>query len=347
VIRASAGIFYDNDMRHNTEVFANPPFFFTREFVFPPSLSNPFSSASTSTLRPNTFEQHFRDTYVEQWNLNVQYEVAKDLIASVSYVGNHSLKGRRNRNVNQPLPGASVGPYPSFLTITLFEQAGSSNYNAFQFHLERRFSRGLAFTSSYTWGHAIDDRPGQGAGPAQDSYNMRAERGDSDFDVRHTWVASGTYELPFGAGKPWGGWSINAISTAQSGRPFTVAMSLTQQTFSGLRPNVVPGIHWKPANQGPDSWINTAAFVAPASGAFGNLGRNTLRGPGLYNLDVSLVKTQRISDSARLEFRSEFFNVLNHTNFGLPNAVYGPTLGTIATTSVPERQVQFGVKLGF
>jgi hypothetical protein len=345
VVRVSSGIFFDNDQRHNTEVFANPPFFASREYFFPPSLSAPFSSGSTSTLQPQTFERHFRDTYVEQWSLNVQYQIAEDLLASVSYVGNHSVKGRRLRNVNQPLPGTSAAPYPGFARIALFEQAGSSNYNAFQFHLDRRFSRGLAFTSSYTWGHAIDDRPGQGAGLSQDYYNMRAERGDSDFDVRHTWVASGTYELPLGTGRPWGGWSINAISTTQSGRPFTVTTSLPTATFSGQRPDVVPGTNWRPSNQGPDLWIDPNAFRSPA-GPFGTLGRNTLRGPGVYNLDVSLIKTHRL-ETASLEMRAEFFNVLNHPNFGLPNAVLGPTLGTISATSVPERQIQLGVKLTF
>jgi hypothetical protein len=350
VIRASGGIFYDNDMRHNTEVFTNPPFFRADQFLFfapggsSLTLSNPFpSAANLATRRPNTFDKHFRDTYIEQWDLNVQYQVAQDLLASVSYVGNHSVKGRRGRDVNQKLNG--VTPYPEFGMISLFEQAGSSNYNAFQFQLDRRFSHGFGFTSSYTWGHAIDDRPGQGSGFSQDYYNMRAERGDSDFDVRHTWVATGTYLLPFWNGKSWGGWSVNAISTAQSGRPFTVTTTLPSVTFSGQRPDAAPGVNWRPANQGPDRWINTIAFNKPA-GQFGTLGRNTLRGPGLYNLDVSLVKTHTIGEG-HLEFRAEFFNVLNHPNFGLPTAVMGQSLGKIATTSLPERQIQFGFKVGF
>jgi hypothetical protein len=345
VIRASSGIFYDNDMRHNTEFFSNPPFFLTQEYESPVSLSDPFNTSLPigSTLRPNTLDQKFRDTYAEHWNVSVQREIATGVLVEVAYVGNHTVKARRLRNL-QRAPGV---PYPDYAAINLFEQAGSSNYNALQVRVERRFSRGFGFLSSYTWGHAIDDRPGQGGGPSQDYSNLRAERGNADFDVRHNWVVSGSFELPFGKGKSWGGWTLSGISTAQSGRPFTVTM-LPPIFQIGTRPNLVGD--WKPANQGPEQWFIPAAFgfVPPVPGAVGNLGRNTLTGPGLYNLDLSLSKTQRVRGLGEVQFRAEFFNVLNHPNFGLPNSVFfGPPLGRISSTSSPERQIQFGLKLGF
>lgn len=345
VIRASAGFFYDNDMRHNTEFFANPPFFIANEYKSPLSLSDPFNSTSVgSTRRPATLQKEFRDTYAEQWNLSVQREITAGILAELAYVGNHTVKQRRLRDLNQPIGNAL--PYQGFASISLFEQAGSSSYNALQLRVERRFSGGLGFLSSYTWGHAIDDRPGQGAGVSQDNYNMRAERGNADFDVRHNWVVSGSYDLPFGRGTSWGGWSLNAISTAQSGRPFTVTMfpPLSQQ---GMRPNLT-GVNWKPIKQSPAQWINPAAFEKfPPNTGFGSLGRNTLKGPGLYNLDLSLSKRQRVGGT-QIQFRAEFFNVLNHPNFGLPNRVVsGPALGSITSTSSPERQIQFGVRLGF
>jgi len=347
VIRASSGIFYDNDMRHNTEFFANPPFFFTQEYNSPVSLSDPFNTSSVaSTSRPNTLEKKFRDTYAEQWNLNVQREVVAGIFAEVAYVGNHTVKARRLRNLDQPLGG--VLPYPGYASISLFEQAGSSNYNALQVRVERRFSDGFGFLSSYTWGHAIDDRPGQGGGASQNYYNLRAERGNADFDIRHNWVVSGSYNLPFRQGKGWGGWSLNAISTVQSGRPFTVTM-LPPLFQVGTRPNVVPGVNWKPVTQGPAQWFNPAAFgfVVPNLG-IGTLGRNTLTGPGLNNLDLSVSKKQRLGSDAQMQFRAEFFNILDHTNFGLPNSVFtGPAFGAITSTSSPERQIQFGIKLGF
>src|SRR5262249_14045866 len=157
-----------------------------------------------------TLDEKFRDTYAEHWNLGVQHEIG-GLTIDVSYVGNHTLKARRIRNIDQPVGG--VLPYPQFSRIFISEQAGSSNYKPIQAKVERRFSRGLTFISSYTLGHAIDDRPGQGAGRVQDFYNMRAERGDADFDVRHHWTFSGLYEIPFGRDRRWGAnWS--SITTA-------------------------------------------------------------------------------------------------------------------------------------
>jgi hypothetical protein len=340
VIRASGGIFYDNDMRHNLEFATNPPFFFTREYPFPPSLSDPFPpSMSSSTLRPNTYDKKFRDTYVEHWNLSVQRRIGPNLFAEAAYVGNHSVKARRLRNVNQPINGGM--PYPGFGPINLFEQAGSSNYNALQVRVERPALGILGFTFAYTWGHAIDDRPGQGAAFVPDNYNMRAERGDADFDVRHNWTSSARVNVPWGTGEWWGGWSMNAIWTLQGGRPFTVLLN----PFTGARPDSVPGVDWRHEDQGPDHWINPAAFSVPA-GTSGNLGRNTVRGPGLRNLDLSLVKAQSIGEG-RLELRVEFFNIFNHPNFSLPNPVMGPTLGLISSTSSPERQIQLGAKFSF
>jgi hypothetical protein len=226
---------------------------------------------------------------------------------------------------------------------------------------ERRYSQGVTFLASYTWSHAIDDRPGQGGGFPQDSYNFRGDRADADFDVRHRATISGVFELPFGPNKLWGsnasaaaakfleGWSVNTIAAFQTGRPFTV-IRRTNPSLGGIadRPSSVPGVDWKPENQGPDQWINPAAFSLPPIGVFGNTPRNAFRGPGLWNIDASLVKRNRIGDAATLEFRAEFFNLLNHPNFGQPNAaIDGPAFGTIAATATPERQIQFGVKLGF
>ena len=171
---------------------------------------------------------------------------------------------------------------------------------------------------------------------------MRAERGDADFDVRHNWTSSVRVLVPWGSNKWWGNWTVNAIGTVQGGRPFTVFLP----GFSGERPNSVPGVDWRPDDQGPDHWINPAAFSIPAPGTPGNLGRNTLRGPKLHNLDLSLIKAQRVGEG-RLELRVEFFNIFNHPNFSIPNSVMGPTLGVISATASPERQIQLGAKLMF
>jgi hypothetical protein len=234
-------------------------------------------------------------------------------------------------------------PYPGFGSIALFEQAGNSNYHALQVRVERGFSKNFAYTSSYTWSHAIDDRPGQGAGRAPNNYNLQAERADSDYDVRHSWASSLSFRIPWATNKPWGRWSLNAIGIVQSGRPFTVTLPSAP---NGERPNVVTGVDWKPANQGPDHWINPAAFTTPVAGTFGNLGRNSLRGPGFANFDFSLVKVESIGET-NVEFRAEVFNIFNHPNFSVPSGVMGTSLGVISATISPERQIQLGVKVGF
>lgn len=363
VLRGSAGIFYDNDMRHNLELATNPPFFTTVEYGLPLSVAGPLSDPFTAGAvqpgpRVNTFDREFRDTYAEHWSLSLQHDFG-GFLADAAYVGNHSVKGRRLRNVNQPINGAL--PYPEFRQIFLFEQAGSSNYNSMQVRVERRFARGFGLTSAYTWGHAIDDRPGQGGAFAQNNYDLRAERGNSDFDVRHRWTVSGIYELPFGPGRRWGtqqngvvskvlgGWNLNGLASFQSGRQFSAMLAnpVSGSSLPADRPNLVSGVDWKPAEQGPDGWLNPAAFTVPA-GTFGSVGRNTLRGPGLSNLDVSLVKQTVFGEDRRLEFRAEFFNALNHPNFALPNNFADlPTFGRISATSSAERQIQFGLKLGF
>ncbi len=378
VLRGSSGVFYDSDMRHNFEVINNPPFVLNRVFTSAQipgglSLNNPFpnvAGAGGATLSPGAFPSEYRDTYAEHFNLGIQHELVQGLLLDVSYVGNHTLKARRGRNLNQPIPGTGVRPYAGFANITLNEQAGSSVYSSMQTRVEKRFSSGLTFLSSYTWGHAIDDRPGQGsASSVQNYYNFRAERGDADFDVRHRLTVSSVFQLPFGRGrrfgKDWnpvlaavlGGWGVNGIGTFQGGRPVTI--SLTTNPSGSLlgagadRPNFVPGASLVPSNQGPDNWINRDAFTIPATGTFGNAGRNIARGPTFKNLDFSFSKTMSISESRSLQLRGEFFNVTNHPNFALPNARWAatvagaPNFGRITQTQGNERQIQVGLRLQY
>jgi outer membrane receptor protein involved in Fe transport len=372
VIRGASGIFYDNDMRHNSEIMNNPPFVYTQQFVAAqsPSLSfnDPFPSAgNASSLMIVTLNQHYRDTYAEHWSLGVQRQIGNDFLLDVSYVGNHLVKARRLRNVNQPIGGQL--PYAGFGPIILFEQAGSSNFNALESRVERRFQTGLTFTGAYTWGHAIDDRPGQGAGPAQNNYNFHAERADADFDVRHRLTFSTVWEVPAGRNRRWGGdwspfidalfggWGLSGIAMMQGGRPFTVNLA---QDISGAgnmkdRPNLVPGVSWKPDHQTPDHWINPQAFTIPARGTFGNLGRNTLRGPRLNDFDLALMKEKRAREDLLVQVRAEFFNIFNHPNFAPPNATLDASslnpastgFGVIPATISPERQIQLGLRLEF
>jgi hypothetical protein len=180
----------------------------------------------------------------------------------------------------------------------------------------------------------------------------------SGFDLRHRFVFSPVYELPFGTGKPFlnsnryanwiaGGWQVSGILSVQSGRPFTALVSTDNANVLGNvdRPNIVGD-----ANAGPKTvqqWINVSAFQLAPFGTFGNAGRNNLIGPGLTNLDLSLARNFQIVERVSLQFRAESFNIANHPNFDLPSQTFGvPGFGSITSAEAP-RQIQFGLKLRF
>jgi hypothetical protein len=233
-----------------------------------------------------------------------------------------------------------------------------------------RFSQGLSLRGAYTWSKTIDDGDSlnattSGGEPALASnpFNLRADRGLANFDVRNVAVISAVYELPFGKrmngfGRAlMHGWTVNSIATIQSGFPFTPQLSYNPSRSGDTRNPVRPFVN--PAFTGPvilgrvNEWFNPAAFLAPPnnSGFYGNLGRDTLIGPELGTWDVSLLKAISIREKVNLQFRAEFFNLLNRANFNQPNAVVftpsgvSPTAGVITSTTTTSRQIQFGLKL--
>jgi hypothetical protein len=227
--------------------------------------------------------------------------------------------------------------------------------------VQQRYHSGLTLLGSYTWSKSIDDASGyfSTAGDPnfpQNSYNLRAERGLSDFDVRHRFTASYSYDLPIAKGRRLlGGWQTFGILSFQTGRPFTVALQPgNDNSNTGIgnlgfgandRPNVVGNP--KSSNQSPQQWFNTAAFVIPPYGSFGNAGRNILEGPGLGTVNVSLLKNTAIAEHMNLQLRVEAFNLFNRANFGLPdNFVGDPAFGSIQSAGSP-RHIQFGLKLLF
>jgi hypothetical protein len=204
---------------------------------------------------------------------------------------------------------------------------------------------------------------------ASNPFNLRADRGLANFDVRNAGAISGVYELPFGRGKRFlnnargfgnglaSGWTMNTIVTLQDGFPFTPQLSYnpsnTGDTRNPVRPFVNPAFAGSVILGNPNQWFNPAAFLAPPnnSGFYGNLGRDTLIGPGLATLDFSVFKDTRIRERLNLQFRAEFFNILNRANFNTPNALtftptgVSPTAGVITSTATTSRQIQFGLKL--
>ena len=263
-------------------------------------------------------------------------------------------------------------------TWTLFSE-GDGSYNALQVDVNRRFSGGLALRGVYTFSKVLDDGDSlnattSGGGPALASnpFNLRSDWGLGTFDVRHVAVANATYALPIGYGKRFlvglggfanaavSGWTVNSIVTLQGGFPFSPQLSYNPSnngdTRNPVRPFANPTFTGPVILGKPNQWFNPNAFLAPANtaanaGFYGNVGRDTLIGPGLATWDFSVLKDTRVRERLNLQFRAEIFNLLNRANFNLPNAVVftpsgvSPTAGVITSTSTTSRQVQFGLKL--
>lgn len=265
---------------------------------------------------------------------------------------------------------------PKLSNSTTWTSNGISNYNALTVDVNRHFAHYLQFRGVYTFAKNLDDGTAWNSSVGANApgfvmypTNPKLDYGPSDTDIRHLAVVNGTYELPTGNGRRFftnansrrqkfaGGWTISGIGTYQSGFPFTPQLGFNPSnngdSRNPVRPSFNPNFHGRIIQGGPSQYFNPAAFIVPIAGTYGNVGRNTLTGPGLSELDMSLRKNTAISQKINVQFRSEFFNVVNHTNFGTPNAVVyssnsstpSPTAGLITTTSTTSRQIQFGLKL--
>jgi hypothetical protein len=231
-------------------------------------------------------------------------------------------------------------------------------------------SRALQFRGTYTFSKALDDGDNMNTSVATNSpafvanpLNPKADYGRASFDVRHAAVLNATYDLPFGKGKTqWlnrliGGWQVSGIQTLQSGLPFTPQLSYNPSndgdTRNPVRPSLNPNFSGPVVLGGPNRYFDPSAFLQPLNGTYGNAGRNILRGPRLFETDLALAKSISLRERVTVQFRTEFFNLLNHTNFNTPNPVVyaaatggpSPTAGVITSTSTTSRQVQFGLKL--
>jgi hypothetical protein len=264
-------------------------------------------------------------------------------------------------------PANSVVRNPNFSGIRNKMTDGQSSYNALQTTFEYRRNKYFSLHTSYTWSKAIDDgsivtTQGGDNDLPQDPDSRQAERGLSNYDLRHYFVSYLTTELPRFGGPEWltAGWQLNAISTLASGNPFSVVVGFDQARArfqagtSPQRPDLVAGSSDNPVLGGPNKYFDPTAFALPAPGYYGDLGRNTLIGPGLVALDLAANKTFRLREGLSLQFRAEVFNSLNHPNFSIPSqrTVFSSTgavgsAGLITTTRTSSRQLQFGLKLTF
>lgn len=414
VVRAGFGIFYNYQIVGNgiTPLSRNSPFRQRQTANFAvtarPSLADAFTG-NPSVVAPG-IQQNFATAYLEQRSLGVQHELARNLVLDVSYLGSEGHKLPIGVNINQAFlqqPGQNVSlncrrPFNAnfcanaatnkvgFGNITggFVSAIGNSSFHAGQARLERRFGHGLSFISSYTWSKSIDYNSGistgsDSSGDPQDSRNLLAERGPSDYDTTHRWVMSYVWDLPFGSGRMIepsnrvfgaiaSGWQMTGILTLQTGRPFTVSTG-TDVSNTGQnndRPNLIGD--WHVPNPGPNRWFNPCtvsadgktffnclsgdkpAWQVNAPNTFGNAGRNILRADGLKNFDLGVSRSFDIRENKSLQFRAEVFNLANHPNFFSPNAVNvtSSNFGTIsraafASFTGAQRQVQFGLKFVF
>ena len=286
---------------------------------------------------------------------------------------------------NTPVPaGAYFVPTttkanPAIANTWTWFSEGTSSYNALQVDVNRRLGAGLTLRGVYTFSKVLDDGDSlyattSGGGPALASnpFNLKADWGLGTFDIRHVAVVSGIYALPVGRGKRFlgglegfanamaSGWTVNSIVTLQGGFPFSPQLSYNPSnngdTRNPVRPFANPAFTGPVILGNPKQWFNPSAFLAPANtaangGFYGNVGRDTLIGPGLATWDFSVLKETRIRERLNLQFRAELFNLLNRANFNQPNAIVftpsgvSPTAGAITSTSTTSRQVQFGMKL--
>ena len=370
VLRAGFGIAYDQSALATGEgLYFNAPYYVLNLYYsmtqFPLSLSDPYPKNYPLAL-PSTalaFQRDLRTPYVAQWSFEVQQEAGRNQVLELAYAGTKGTKLISARDLNQPLPSAQPSnprPVPQFADINAVESRGNSNYQSLQAGVRRSLRGGLAANAAYTWSKSIDDASGffntEGdANYPQDSRHVNLERGLSDFDARQRFSLGYSYDLPLGKGRLRGGWQTFGVWSFQTGRPFTVALLADQDNSNtgisslGFGANNRPNVLRNPAlsRPGPDQWFDTTAFAVSPFGSFGNAGRNILTGPGSQNVNVSVLKTTAFSERARLQFRAEAFNLVNHVNLDLPDSFVGsPTFGKIQSAE-SARRMQFGLKLLF
>ncbi|MGC1482952.1 MAG: TonB-dependent receptor [Candidatus Acidiferrum sp.] len=380
-----------------TGLSGNPP------FAVPISISsgvitaeNPSAALLSTSLGPAAINPNFNDMYSQDWNLTVQRELTSSIGLSVAYVGLKATHLQLTQNINQPfvtndvygstrpfpilspatdaaiLPSQCQAPHPNCTlgNINQVNTGGNSNYNALWATLNKHVSHGLEFAASYTYSKSLDYNS-LSTGETyvlQNAYNPRGDYGPSEFDVRHRFVLSGFYELPFKANRLVSGWEAGMVTQLQTGNPLNPTVSINPGVSLTVRPDITGPIQ---VTGDPAAWFGSktvfaAEFATPCVAAVppatlptchpGNLARNSITGPGFVNTDFSVIKNTKLMEKLNLQFRAEMFDIFNHPNFGNPALTFSPTsttFGKITSTRFPTgdfgsaRQIQFALKLIF
>jgi Carboxypeptidase regulatory-like domain/TonB-dependent Receptor Plug Domain len=362
-----------------------PATFLTTQNSFTTGIANP-SNFNPLASNIDYISADTRWPRTQSWFFSIQRELTRDTVLEVAYNGNHSTRLPIIADYNQAvpnLPGQTLGvqarrPDQAFGPITWLDPAGSNYYNGLSARLEHRVSGGLYFLNSFTWSKALGDSEqalesyaGYYVANPQNIHNLAQEKGPTSFDVKFINVTSVVYQLPFGKGRRFGpnmnavmdavagGWELNSINTANTGTPIDVSYAASAANdvtgltndYRGqaiLRPNVTGSSSHPDKSTMINNYFAGYTFTTPpASAPFGSAGRDAFRAPNFEQWDLAANKSFRIREGIALQFRSEFFNVLNHTNFGLPTAIStSAAFGTIRAT-YPSRQIQFALKLIF
>ena len=385
-VRGAYGIFYDSiaGIRLNRFPLLQP--FLLNITVFGRPLADPYLGAPPFPYTPPSSPeqaQSFRfvtgagatsanagmvTPYTQQWNLTIERQLGPGLMASVGYLGSKSDHLFMSTNLNPALyaPGATVATtqqrriYPLFGAIESEETNAYSQYHSLQIQVKRSLSRGLTFSSAYTFSKNTGYTGAQSEGSlgSRNALNRRLDDGILPNNAAHVWSTSAVWNLPTPNGSPalryvLGGWELSSILQMQTGFPFTVRSGVDNSfTGQGLdtadlvgTPNLTSGSRGAKVQR----WFNTSAFAVNAPGTFGTLGLNTMRGPGLWNVDLGVFRNFPLGKEGRaIQLRGEFFNLFNNVNLGLPNAtVVSASFGRITTTTTDPRVAQLGLKVVF
>ena len=384
VIRVGAGIYHtDGQLDDQNLPISNTVDRYSFKNAAFPNLSYPLDpflsyaiNGGLGVVSPRDLDRNRKDDYIAAWTASVQQSLPMKLVATLSYLGNKGTDVLTTTYTNLAVPPANTVPYPAFGVVSWRGDVGNSTFEALQFNLRRTFQNGLLLSSNYMWSHSINDGSigGGDSDTPQDSFCRACDKASSDYDVRQLFNLSTVYALPFGAGKRYlsppgvvrtllGNWEISAIGTAQTGLPVNITVDRTNASVPGLyavsgseRPDYVRGVSLTPAGGStPNQWINLAAFATPASGTFGNLGRNAFRAPGIAQLDLGVSKFVPITEHVSFRLRGDLFNVLNRAQYGAPNAdisqsnfgVITTTISNYATGRGTPRELQISAKVVF
>jgi hypothetical protein len=386
VFRSGFGMSYVEAGQGGGQLYKNLPFFFsqvlqTDQNAAPPRLLSQGLPAPVMPDRnniqqlsggsPNAWDFNLQSTKVMQWSAGIQREIMENTLLDISYVGTRTNALISNINLNQSFPGPGAQgprrPYfainPDLVNLTYRTNYGAAKYHSLQVRVERRYAGGLTASLAYTWAKYMSNAShinGGGNGPPQDARCTACEWGPMPEDRRHIAVVNHHWELPFGRNRKFlksgpaallfGNWNLSGIWSASSGERFTPALAAAVSNSAGGggdRPNRLADGNLPAGQRTIDRWFDLAAFAPGAPFTFGNAGRGILIGPGMFSVNLNIMREFLFGESYRLQFRTEMYNAFNRANFGNPNAAIGnPTAGQINSTAEP-RTMQLALKLYF